>query len=149
MKLHNLCLHQLGVGLLLLTSTSAWADAAPNLAKDSQSSSDYQQKNFQRDNTGINQRDRSKETLTADQQSNQAKPLETTKRIRQAIVEKKDLSSYAHNVKIVTNDGGLVTLRGPVRNDHERVLLGQIAMDIAGPDLVRNELEITPEKRKS
>lgn len=104
---------------------------------------------YQRDNTGINERDRDARRFTADQQSNEENSLRVTKQIRQAIVERDDLSSYAHNVKIIANDGGLVTLRGPVRNEKERVLLGQIAMDIAGRDLVKNELEVAPEKRNS
>lgn len=102
-----------------------------------------------RDNTGINERDRNAASLTADQQSNQGKALELTKRIRQAIVEREDLSQYAHNIKVVTNDGGMVTLRGPVRSDQERVVLGQIAMDIAGTNFVRNELEVAAQRSKS
>jgi hyperosmotically inducible protein len=44
---------------------------------------------------------------------------EITKQIRQALVQDGSLSSYAHNVKIVTQ-GGMVTLKGPVRSDEEK-----------------------------
>ena len=53
------------------------------------------------DNTGRNKT----EATTAEQQKNNKSDLETTRRIRKAIVDDKTLSTYAHNVKIVTEDG--------------------------------------------
>ena len=41
------------------------------------------------------------------------------KRIRSAIMDDKSLSTYAHDVKIVAQDGK-VTLKGPVRSDEEK-----------------------------
>jgi len=49
---------------------------------------------------------------TADQQSQDSSDLAITRRIREAIHDDKDLSAYASNVKIITQDGK-VTLRGP------------------------------------
>jgi osmotically-inducible protein OsmY len=46
---------------------------------------------------------------TADQQPNNAADLDTTKQIRQALMDDKSLSTYAHNVKIITMNG-VVTL---------------------------------------
>ena len=54
--------------------------------------------------------------MTADQQKENAADRDLTKKIRQAVVGDKSLSTYAHNVKIVAQNGQ-VTLKGPVRSD--------------------------------
>jgi osmotically-inducible protein OsmY len=46
---------------------------------------------------------------------------------------------------VVTLDGR-VTLRGPVRDQAEKDLIGKLAMDVAGRPNVQNELEIAPSK---
>src|SRR5271170_942483 len=51
--------------------------------------------------------------LTADNQANAKADRLTTANIRKAIIADKDLSTYAHNVKIITVNG-VVTLKGPV-----------------------------------
>jgi len=73
----------------------------------------------QPDNTAVNKRDQAAGAITADQQSNGAADLKTTKAIRRAIVADKSLSTYAHNVKVITVNGK-VTLKGPVQNDTEK-----------------------------
>lgn len=50
--------------------------------------------------------------------------VETTRKIRSSIVDDKTLSTYAHNVKIVTLNGK-VTLRGPVKNLEEKESLAR------------------------
>ena len=67
------------------------------------------------DNSKVNVRDRQPGATTADQQKNSKGDLEITRKVRQAIVKDKTLSTYAHNIKVVT-EGGVVTLRGPVRS---------------------------------
>ena len=54
------------------------------------------------DNTKINKRDRAKGAVTADQQKENATDREITQKIRRALMDDKMLSTYAHNVKIVT-----------------------------------------------
>jgi len=99
------------------------------------------------DNTKVNERDRQAGALTADQQEGKT-DTETSRRVRQALVRAKVLSAYAHNVKIITQDG-IVTLRGPVRTDEERNAIAMLAAQVAGEGKVRNELEIsTPQKGK-
>ena len=44
---------------------------------------------------------------------------ETTKKIRSALMDDKALSTYAHNIKIITTDG-MVTLKGPARSEDEK-----------------------------
>jgi hyperosmotically inducible periplasmic protein len=42
-----------------------------------------------------------------------------TQKIRKSVMADKSLSTYAHNVKIISQDG-MVTLKGPVRSDDEK-----------------------------
>ncbi|MBL8013096.1 MAG: BON domain-containing protein [Candidatus Omnitrophica bacterium] len=93
------------------------------------------------DNTKINERDRAPAELTADDQGQSSTDLDTTKRIRQAVVDDKSLSMNGHNVKIITKDGQ-VTLKGPVTNEQEKNAIAEIAASIAGVDKVRNELDV-------
>src|SRR4030088_2342983 len=66
------------------------------------------------DNTTVNQRDRNPNEPTADQQKNIPSDRDITKQIREAIVKDKSLSTYAHNVKIITQNGHVI-LKGGVR----------------------------------
>jgi len=70
---------------------------------------------------------------------------EITQKIRKAIHQDKSLSTYAHNIKIVTQDGK-VTLRGPVRSDEEKANLQAKAIAVAGDGNVTNDVEIAPSK---
>ena len=56
---------------------------------------------------------------TADGQSNASTDLRITQQIRKAVVADKSLSTYGHNVKIVTVNGA-VTLNGTVRSSAEQ-----------------------------
>src|SRR5277367_6726096 len=71
------------------------------------------------DNTTVNKRDRDPGQATADQQKENPSDRALTKRIRQSIVADKSLSSYAHNLKIISQNG-TVTLKGPVKSGHEK-----------------------------
>ena len=53
----------------------------------------------------------------------------------------KSLSTYAHNVKIITQEGQ-VTLKGPVRSEDEKKAVEQKAADIAGENKVNSELDV-------
>lgn len=78
---------------------------------------------------------------TADSQKENAVDREITQKIRQAIVKDESLSTYAHNVKIVTQDGQ-VTLKGPVRNEDEKATVASKAAEVAGPGKVNNQLTV-------
>ena len=95
------------------------------------------------DNTGINKRDTSPKKITADQQSQTKEDREITQKIRQAVVDDKSLSTYAHNVKIITVDG-MVTLKGPVRSEDEKRTIEEKAGQIAGKDKIKSEIGIAP-----
>jgi osmotically-inducible protein OsmY len=100
------------------------------------------------DNTGRNVRDRADtaDTVTSGDQSEAKAHLETTQRIRQAVVADDSLSTTAHNVKIITTEDGAVTLRGPVKSEDERKKIGAMAEQVAGAGRVRNHLEVAPPK---
>ncbi len=112
---------------------------AAAVAQDSQSNAP------QPDDTKINQRDRNSNEATADQQKMNPSDRETTKQIRQAIDKDKNLSTYGHNVKIVTQNG-MVTLKGPVRSEEEKKAIEAKAAKIAGPDKVTDELDVKPKQ---
>jgi hypothetical protein len=69
--------------------------------------------------------------------------VETTRAIREAVVDDGSLSTYAHNVKIITRDGHVV-LKGPVRSAVEKQRVEQYARDIAGATAVTSALVVTP-----
>jgi hyperosmotically inducible protein len=93
------------------------------------------------DNTKVNQRDQQSNEPTAEQQKDNRSDRDLTQQIRQAIVKDKTLSSYAHNVKVITQNGQ-VTLKGPVRSDHEKRAVEAKAAEIAGQDKVTSELDV-------
>ena len=98
------------------------------------------------DNTKVNQRDKDKAQPTADQQKENKSDREIAKKIRQSIVQDKSLSSYAHNVKIIAENGA-VTLKGPVRSDEEKSAIEAKAAEVAGgADKVTSQLEVKPKQ---
>jgi hyperosmotically inducible periplasmic protein len=93
------------------------------------------------DNTKVNERDRSKSEPTADQQKDNRSDRDITQQIRQSIMKDKSLSTYAHNVKIITQNGQ-VTLKGPVRSDDEKRTVEAKATEVAGENKVTSELNV-------
>jgi hyperosmotically inducible protein len=97
------------------------------------------------DNTKVNKRDRAKGAVTADQQKENSGDRDLTQKIRRSLMDDKELSTYAHNVKIVTQ-GGHVTLKGPVRSQEEKKNVEAKAVDVAGAGHVTNQLSVAPAK---
>jgi hyperosmotically inducible periplasmic protein len=97
------------------------------------------------DNTKVNERDRSKAEPTADQQKENRPDREITRDIRRSIIEDKSLSTYAHNVKIISQSG-MVTLKGPVRSEDEKSAIEAKAVEVVGKDKVTNQLEVKPKQ---
>ncbi len=98
-------------------------------------------KSPQPDNTRVNKRDRSKSESTADQQKMNKSDREIAKEIRHAIVSDKSLSSYAHNIKIIAENGN-VTLKGPVRSEEEKRSVVAKATEVAGTAKITDELSV-------
>ena len=65
---------------------------------------------------------------------------------RSALMKDKTLSSYAHNLKIITQNGQ-VTLKGPVRTADEKATVERMTTDLAGAGHVTDQLSIAPAKR--
>jgi hyperosmotically inducible protein len=79
---------------------------------------------------------------TADQQSEATSDRMLTKKIRQSLIADKSLSTYGHNVKIITKDG-MVTLKGPVHSEDEKSAIASKAAEVAGgQDKVTNQLTV-------
>jgi hypothetical protein len=120
------------LGTLVLAG-SLMAEAIPEYQDPQQPAPDNTKKN--KDQT----------SPTADQQKMNTSDREITQKTRKAINEDKSLSTYAHNIKIITQDGK-VTLRGPVRSEEEKNNLQEKAVAVAGRENVTNQLEIAPPK---
>jgi len=93
------------------------------------------------DNTRTNLRDRNANEPTADNQRDGQSDRDITRQIRQSIDKDHSLSSYAHNVKVVTQNGQ-VTLKGPVKSDEEKRAVEAKATAVAGEDNVTSELDV-------
>ena len=78
---------------------------------------------------------------TADNQSNAKSNRLLTQQVRKAIIADKDLSTYAHNVKIIAMNGS-VTLKGPVKSDEEKQKVASDAASVAGADKISNQLTV-------
>jgi osmotically-inducible protein OsmY len=117
--------------LLTLASTLAGAQDSPSAAPP--------------DNTKVNERDRNKAEPTADQQKENRSDRDVTRDIRRSIVQDKSLSTYAHNIKIIAQNG-MVTLEGPVRSEEEKSAIEAKAAEIAGKDKVTSQLEVKPKQ---
>lgn len=95
------------------------------------------------DNTKVNQRDRDKTGPTAEQQKGDKSDRELARQVRRALVKDKSLSTYAHNVKVIAQNG-VVTLKGPVRSDQEKQAVEAKAAEAAGgADKVKSEIEVS------
>jgi len=122
-----------GIRTLLLISSllgSAWIVAQDSISQPAPA-----------DNTKVNQRDQNANEPTADQQKDNRSDRDITQQVRKAIVNDKSLSTYAHNVKIITQNGQ-VTLKGPVRSDDEKQAIEAKATEIAGQGKVTSELDV-------
>jgi hyperosmotically inducible protein len=124
--------------IFLLAGSLAFC--ATLLASPRLSSQDSQQ--TQPDNTKKN---RDQSSPTADQQKMNSSDRAITQKIRKAVMADKSLSTYAHNVKIVAQDGK-VTLRGPVRSDDEKRSVEAKAAAVVGEGSVTSQIEIVPSK---
>jgi hyperosmotically inducible periplasmic protein len=95
------------------------------------------------DNTKSNKQDPSNMNQTADNQMNNSTDMDITRRIRRSVTDDKNLSTYGHNVKIVSANG-TVTLNGVVRTDGEKAGIGMKAASVVGNDHVVNEIKVAP-----
>jgi hyperosmotically inducible periplasmic protein len=91
------------------------------------------------DNSKANRQDRG--AATADQQAENQGDRDLARKIRKSIIDDKNLSTYAHNVKVIVRSG-TVTLKGPVRTDEEKSAIEAKAVEIAGAVNVKSEITV-------
>ncbi len=78
---------------------------------------------------------------TADKQTNAKSDRMLAQQVRKAIIADKDLSMYAHNVKVIVLNG-TVTLKGPVKSDDEKQKVAADAASVTSADKVANQLTV-------
>jgi|ERR1051326_5724406 osmotically-inducible protein OsmY len=83
---------------------------------------------------------------TADQQKENKADRDLAQEVRRSLSSDKSLSTYAHNVKVIVQDG-TVTLNGPVRSEEEKAAVESKAKQIAGVSNVVNDLTVAPQKK--
>ncbi len=93
------------------------------------------------DNTARNSDQKTPEALASTDQGETEEDIRITSSIRRSITGDKALSTNAQNIKIITS-AGTVTLRGPVKNEHEKSKIEAYAKLATGVDRVENMLEV-------
>jgi len=78
---------------------------------------------------------------TADNQASSKDDRQITAKVRKVIVSDKDLSTYAHNVKVITVHGE-VTLKGPVQTEDEKQKIASLASTVVSADKIVNDLTV-------
>jgi hyperosmotically inducible protein len=126
-----------GIIIIFLFSASLIVACSKDRSEDKQAS----QTAVEPDNSGRNVRDRNDQSKTAGDQAESEADRTISQNIRQAITADDSFSTNAKNVKIITNEG-MVTLRGPVNSDKEKVEIEAKAKQVAGVKKVDNQLEI-------
>jgi len=129
----------MGLTLVLGSATAMAADSVTHNASSSSAMKGVAIKNA--DNTDLNTRDKSGETLTPQKQNNSDSDIEILAAVRSAIVDDKALSMAAHNVKILVVKGA-VTLRGPVKSASEKSRVEELTRKVAGVANIDNRLDI-------
>jgi hyperosmotically inducible protein len=100
------------------------------------------------DNTKMNKGDASPGATTADQQKMNSNDRKLTQSIRKSVTSDKSLSTYAHNVKIISQNG-MVTLKGPVRSeDEKKAIVAKAVEATGGADKVTDQMTVKPESGK-
>jgi hyperosmotically inducible protein len=124
----------LAAAVVLAGAISAGAQLAYGQSKDAAPASGTEV-----DNTRMNKADRNDTRQTPQGQSGVEADRRLTAAVRRAITRDKSLSTYAHNVKVVTHDG-VVTLRGPVRTSDEKAKVSELAQQVSGVSRVDDQL---------
>ena len=122
----------------VLVSGAAWPVAAASLDGTRLVAADERK---DADDTSRNVRDRDGRNPTPMDQGGTEADRTITQEIRKAVIDRNELSTNARNVKIITIDG-VVTLRGPVKDDSEKTTIAAIARKASGVKRVDDQLEV-------
>ena len=118
------------LGLLLLAGVPAQAGLAGVQTSAAQAT----------DNSGNNKHHTATGTVSY-HQSDSKSDVQITAGIRKAILADKGLSTYAHNVKIVTRSGAVI-LKGPVKSDDEKQKVAAAAANVVSADKITNQITV-------
>lgn len=156
MRILRLTRSALAAGLLLTGSSISRAETAKTadtVTREESSKTTVREKHEKKssrpdpsvagDNTATNKRDRDDSEMTADKAKNKKSDIQLTAEIRRAIVDDKTLSTNAHNVKIIVQDGN-VTLKGPVASASEKATVAKKAAAIGGRGKIVDEMAVAP-----
>ena len=119
-----------------MAASLALAQASSSDRNPAGSDSHTQQPDNSRTNADASNRDAS-----ADEQGNGKQDIDLTARIRRSVMSEKGLSTYGHNVKIVSLNG-TVTLNGVVKTADEKSTIHRQAASIAGEGKVVDKLKV-------
>lgn len=97
----------------------------------------------QPDNSKVNKQVTENAAATAESQGSDPQSIDNTRKIRKAITEDKSLSTYAHNIKIISN-GNDIVLKGPVRTADEKQAIEAIATRVVPTAVVKNQISVAP-----
>lgn len=122
------------------SATPSAGGSSDSFSKASGSSSNTAE-NYAPNNTGRNERDRSGEALTPEDQGGSDSDRQITRQIRRGITSSSQFSTTAGNIKIITQNGK-VTLRGPVDTTQEQQALVNLAKQVQGVSTVDDQLEV-------
>ncbi len=100
----------------------------------------------QSDNTKVNKHQHDGMQPTADTAKNSMSDREIMAHIRRDVVKDKSLSTYGHNVKIIS-EHGKVTLKGPVHSDDEKKAIEAYAQRYAGDGNVDDQITVKGDKK--
>ena len=129
--------------LIVLAASLLCLGARAALSQSTSGAPAPDQRSVAADNSKSNSTDPSNQSATADAQSNEKGDINITQSIRQSLVADDSLSTYAHNVKVVTVNGR-VTLNGVVRSDQEKASVESKAASVVGQGNVVNDLKVSP-----
>ena len=124
------------VSNLILISALGFATGSVATADDGKTAAEYNA-----NDSGKNKRDTNASELTAQDQGSTKEEVEITRKIRRSITKDSKLSMSAHNIKIIVSAGS-ITLKGPVKTDHEKTDLEAKARHVAPKLSVINQLEV-------
>lgn len=135
----------LSLALTPIVGSVAFAETDGSKVVSEAANNEAEAANYEADNSGSNLRDKNELRVTPDNQSmGGGTDLALLSQIRREIVANDNLSTNAHNVKIVVAQGN-VTLRGPVASAEEKNWIQKTAVRLANGFKVNNQLEITAE----
>jgi osmotically-inducible protein OsmY len=131
--IHKLYISSAGCDLALTVATGACAQQSTPVSTSSTPAP--------ADNSGVNMRDRSSQTMTPADQPNDKADIKLAAAVRRAVVNDKTLSMSAHNIKLIAANG-VVTLRGPVASEDEKAKLEADVRGVPGVSRVDNQLDV-------